>query len=341
MQPHEGTAGCPAKSGSMMDPRPHANAAETSEWLAPSDVLPLARQVFCGRVLWESCATACRFAEVGDSLALMAALRRAWREPGEVMKSCGATRLSEACAIKLASAALVLMLAAAAPGTSLAQDASKGDTSKADSSWERLDSVLVVPPVYRLGSAAPVDACAEDCPDSYVPTRGGAPIVVIGSADDPTNASAGTADNPTNESVAVSGSALDGRGSQERHDDAVGSQQHVDGVDGLLATAGGYPQQQATAQSPGNYGIGPVPYVIIGVPVGSHAPAAAASNSQAGVPARSFPTSPVTSPAWMPQPMARAAPLPPMVSKGFQPAGGDSPAGFPPMSGFSAGPGHR
>jgi hypothetical protein len=249
-------------------------------------------------------------------------------------------------AAKLAAVALALMLVAGAAGTALAQGTSRDGSSKDGSSWERLDSVLVVPPVYRPDSTAPADTCAEDCPGTGIPNipnnpgRGELPIAVDGSADNPTNASAGTADNPTDESVAVGGPAPDGSDLQEQQAAAAGNRQSVGSLDSSPGSAQDY-GQQAAAQEAGNYGIGPAPYVIIGVPVGSYAPAKPASASPAAVPARSFPTSPPASPAWMPQPMPRLAPLPPMVSRGFQPTGGVFSAGLQQISGFSAGFGQR
>jgi hypothetical protein len=265
------------------------------------------------------------------------------------MKCYSATRQV---AIKIAAAtALALMLVAGAAGTALAQDKSKGDTSKGGSSWERIDSVLVVPPVYQPDSAVPADACAEDCPGTSSPNipnnpgMGKSPIAVAGSADDPTNASAGTADNPTDESVAVGGPAPDGSDLQEQQAAAAGNQPSVGSLDSSPGTAQDY-GQQAAAQGLGNYGIGSAPYVIIGVPVGSYnsqktfAPAAPEFPG-----ARSLPASP----AWMPQPMPKVVPLPPMVAPVFQPTGGVFPGGvsggfhggLPQMSGFRAGFGNR
>jgi hypothetical protein len=273
-------------------------------------------------------------------------------------RQCGAAVAAKpraAFAIRIAAAtALALMLVAGAAGTSLAQDKSKGDTSKGGSSWERTASVLVVPPVYRPESAEPADACAEDCPSMNSPNSlnspdnpgmGESPIAVIGNADNPTNASAGTADNPTDESVAVGGSAPDLSGLQDGQVAAVDSQQSADSLDSSPGSAQSY-RQQAAGQGPGNYGIGPVPYVVIGVPVGSSARAASApASAPASVPARSFPTSP----AWMPQPMPEVVPLPPMVAHVFQPTGGGFPVGvsggfrggLPQMPGFPAGFGNR
>lgn len=272
------------------------------------------------------------------------------------MKSCSATGRRIAVAgirrvareIRLVCAAVALMLVAGAAGTSLAQDKSS-DTGKGDSSWERIDSVLVVPPVYRPESAEPADACAEDCSGPYNPGMRRSPIAVIGSADNPTNGSAGTADNPTDESVAVGGYAPDEWGLQEQQAAAVGPQHSADSLDSSPGSAQDY-GQQAAAQEPGNYGIGPAPYVIIGVPVGSYAPATSASASPASAPAPSLPPSP----AWMPQPMPKVVPLPPMVARGFQPTGGGFPGGgfaggvsggfrggLPQMSGFRAGFGNK
>jgi hypothetical protein len=296
----------------------------------------------------------CRFAEVEIALQRsVRALRLILERTSGVMKFCSATRRRSAVAlgwraaraIGLAAAALALMLVAGGAGTALAQDTSTGDAS-----WERVDSVLVVPPVYRPGPAAPADACAEDCSSPYNPVRGGAPVVVIGSADNPANPSAGTADNPTDQSVAVGGRAADVSSLQERQAAAVDSRQSADSLDSPPGSAQVFDEQQAAAQGPGNYGLGPAPYVIVGVPVGPfHAPATSAAGAPpAAVPARSMPASP----AWMPQPMQRVAPLPPIVPQILPrtmtalPAGGLSGGvvgGFRggQMSGFSAGFGPR
>ena len=107
------------------------------------------------------------------------------------MKSRGENRRRDARATAIAAAALAPIFAVLATGTSWGQD-----TGKSDSSWERTESVLVVPPVYLPDTSTSADACAEDCPSSIPPAGGGTPIAVSGSADNESNASAGTADNP-------------------------------------------------------------------------------------------------------------------------------------------------
>jgi len=273
------------------------------------------------------------------------------------MKSPSAIRRRAAVAVRrratvaVTTAAFALMFAASMAGTSLAQD-----TSKSGSSWERLDSVLVVPPVYRPDAdsgpnSGRTDGCAEDCPGADNPGIGELPTAVIGTADNPTAASAGTADNPTDQSVAVDGSTPDGSASQPQAA-ATGDQQSADGLDPSVGSAQDYQEQQA-AQELGSNGIVQVPAVIIGVPLGSYyAPGPFAPAAPAFAPVRSL-----SSPAWMPQPMPRVAPLPSLVPHGVAgniggfhsgfpggiPGGfsGGFNTGFPQMSGFRGAFGHR
>ncbi|HVB81893.1 MAG TPA: hypothetical protein VNE82_18340 [Candidatus Binataceae bacterium] len=262
------------------------------------------------------------------------------------MKSYSATRRCGVVAITITAAAFAPMLAVVIAGTSQAQSAGK-DVS----SWERVDNVLVVPPVYRTDAgSAPSDACAADCPGSTSRGVDGLPTAVVGTADDPAVAGAGTADNPTDESVAVNGSTLGESGPWVQQAAADGSPQNADSTDSSLGSVRAYQGQQTAAREPGDFGIVQTPPVIIAVPVrpyyapnyalGTFAPAAptfASVRSLAG-PA-----------AWMPQPMVRAAPLPPLVLHGYSRAMEGFPRGFngsfngsfPQMPGFGGGFGHR
>jgi hypothetical protein len=292
---------------------------------------------------------ACRLAEVDDSLAAILA------EPSDVMKSYSATGRRGA-AVSIAVAALVLLFAAAMAGTALAQDASKAVPS-GGSSWDELDSVLVLPPVYRPDAAdaesEPTDPCAEGCSTSSDPGIGQSPAAVAGTADNPANASAGTADNPadnpTDASAAADGSVPEESGSQQATAATGGDQQSADSVDAPLGSAQvGSPQdyeaQQAAAQELGAAGLAQAPSVIIGAPIGPYyVPGAFASGAPVFAPIRSLPTS-----SWMPQPMARVAPLPSLVPRGLPrtmaafPGGGFGfRGGFPAMSGFHGGFGRR
>jgi hypothetical protein len=175
-------------------------------------------------------------------------------------------------AIKIAAAsAFALMFTFAMAGPSQAQDA-----SKAGSSWDwldsvRLDSVLVLPPVYRpdVGSI-PADGCAEGCPGSSNQGVDDSSRAVAGTADDPVNASAGTADNPADESAGPDGSVDDGSGSQEQQAAAGGDPQSADSLDSSLGSIQDYEAQQAAAAELGNYGIVQAPSVIIAAPVGRY-----------------------------------------------------------------------
>jgi hypothetical protein len=233
---------------------------------------------------------------------------------------------------------LVLMFAVATAGPLQAQDAGKDD-----SSWEKIDSVLVLPPVlHPAAESAPADACAQDCPGSSAPSDGEAPRAVVG-----------TADNPTDESVAVGGLAPDGSDLQDSQQTAAaggGDPQSDNGLDDSLGSTGDYQAQQAAAEA-GGYGIVQAPPVIVAAPIGpyrgpSYAPRTLAPMPPVFAPARSMPTSP----AWMPPPMTRVAPLSPMIGPGFPPTAGGFPGAFygssggifqNNMSGFRAGFGRR
>jgi hypothetical protein len=257
-------------------------------------------------------------------------------------------------AAMLAAAAFAPLFAVAMAGTSLAQDVSEGAPS-----WEKLDSVLVLPPVYRPGTAAdaesePADTCAEDCANPGDPDAGQSPAAVAGTADNPANASAGTADNPaddpTDASAAADGSLPQESGSKPPTAAATGGdQQGADSVDAALGSTGvgspeDYEAQQATAQELGAAGFAQAPSVIIGAPIGPYyVPGAFASGAPVFAPVPSLPTS-----SWMPQPMARVAPLPSLVPRGLPrtmaafPGGGFGlRGGFPHMAGFHGGFGRR
>lgn len=215
-------------------------------------------------------------------------------------------------------------------GASLAQDA-----GEAAPSLSKLDSVLVLPPVYRPDAAAnaesaPADTCGEDCSRSSEPDVGQPPTAVAGTADNPANASAGTADNPadnpTDESAAAVGSTPEESGEQQQATANGGDPASPDNLDSSLGSAEvGSPQdyeaQQAAAQELGASGIVRAPSVIIGAPIG---PYYVPGTFGAAVPrfgsAGSLPTS-----SWMPQPMTRVQPLPSIVPYGLP----RTMAGFP------------
>ena len=250
-------------------------------------------------------------------------------------------------AVTTAVATFALMFVVVMADTSQAQDASKGD-----SSWEAVDSVLVLPPVYRAkDKSEPSDVCAEDCPDSTDPSTSESPSAVAGTADNPVNASAGTADDPQpDEGAAVDSSAPDGTGSQEQQAAAGGGDpQSADGLDPSIGSTQDYQEQQA-AQELGNYGVVQAPAVIVGAPAGLYylpgtsVPAASGFASAGSLP---------SSPAWMPQPITRVVPMPSIVPRGVpRTVGGFAGGfhggfargfhgGFQHMSGFHGGFGHR
>ncbi len=279
------------------------------------------------------------------------------------MKFPGATKWRGAVAVRRRAPAAVrtlvaafavtfaLMFAAVLVGTSQAQDAGKGNSFSDDaSSWERVDSVLVLPPVYQAkDKSAPSDACAEDCPNLSDPGVGESPGAVAGTADDPANASAGTADDPAanqpDERTAVYGSTPGGLISQEQQAAAGGDQQSADSLDPSIGSPQDY-QEQEEAQELGNYGIVQAPAVIVGAPAGLYYLPGTSVPAAAGLaPTRSL----QSSPAWMPQPMPRVVPLPSIVPRGVPGTiGGFSSGfaggfhgGFSPMMGFHGGFGHR
>lgn len=224
----------------------------------------------------------------------------------------------------MTAAAFALMFAAVMAASARAQEAGSRD----DSSWEKVDSVLVVPPVYRPGAATdadslPTDGCAEDCPTTDNPGAGESPTAVMGTADDSTTAGAGTADDPTDQSVAVDGSTAAGPGAQQQAA-AAGDQQSADGPDSSVGSAKDYQERQA-AQDLGSNGLVQLPVVIIAAPAGSYyAPRSFAPAAPISAPARSL-----SSPAWMPPPMPRVAPLPSLVPHGVGGNVGGFPGGFP------------
>ena len=251
-----------------------------------------------------------------------------------------------------AACALVLMLMAADPAS--AQDAaidtsasgSLGRTDRvegtAGSSWERTDSVLEVPPVYRSASVDQPDTCAEDCPNSGDPAKGS--IAVFGTADNASVPSAGTADDPTTQSAAVNGSSpqdasveqsagngIDNQGLDNENPSVANAGQ--DGLDPTVGTAQEYREQQASAERLGNPGMVQIAPVFIPVPVSPyHSPGylPGSVGSAPGLPR------PIGAPSvLMPPPMPRLAPLPPIVPRGFP----QGPAGLPGSATAGAGVG--
>jgi hypothetical protein len=276
------------------------------------------------------------------------------------MKFYGATKRRGAVAITAVAAVFALTFAVVMAGTSQAQDASKGDFSSGDSSsWERVDSVLVLPKVYQAkGKSEPTDVCAEDCPNLSDPGIGEFPSAVAGTADNPENASAGTADDPAGNQpdggTAVDGSTPGGSGSKEHQAAANGDdQQSADSLDPSIGSPQDY-QDQRGAEELGNYGIVQAPAVIVGAPAGLYyLPGTSVPAASGLAPTRSLPSSS----ARMPQPMPKVVPLPSVVPRGVPGTMGGFPGGFAggfhggfaggfhggfsPTMGFHGGFGHR
>ncbi len=282
------------------------------------------------------------------------------------MKFDGETRLRSGLLVALAAAACAFALMLMAADSASAQDAetsgssvapADGSGGSADSSWERAESVLEVPRVYRSDAGDQPDTCAEDCPNPNGANPGDparAPIAVAGTADDPTDASAGTADDATAQSAAVNGtpsenaepsqnaaSGVDDQAPDNTNPNIAGSGQ--DGLDSAVGTARDYQEQQRMAEQLGNAGMVQVAPIFIPVPVSPfYLPGSAASASS---PPRSIGSPSVL----MPPPMPRIAPLPSIVPRGFSPsvgafrgssaagAGGGFVPGFAPMMGFHGG----
>jgi hypothetical protein len=88
------------------------------------------------------------------------------------MKSYSVTRQCCEVAVRRLAVITIKITVAAAFAVAMAGPSQAQDDSASDSSWDwlnsvRLDSVLVLPPVYRPDAeSVPADACAEDCPGS-------------------------------------------------------------------------------------------------------------------------------------------------------------------------------
>jgi hypothetical protein len=199
-------------------------------------------------------------------------------------------------AVTIAVLAFVALFGVVMAGTPLAQDTSKDVTS-----WDTLDRVLELPPVFRLDRAAnaesePTDTCTEDCSSSSDPGDGQSSAAVAGMADNPANVRAGTADSPTDKSAADDGSTLQESFSQRQTAATGDDLEGPDNFDGSIGSAQDY-EAQAAAEELGTSGMVQVPTMIIGAPIGPYY---------------------LLSPAWMRQPSARIAPLPSIVPHGFR-----------------------
>jgi hypothetical protein len=258
---------------------------------------------------------------------------------------CGRVAPGRRATVAIVAFALALIGAA---GAGHAQDALESGFSKSSSSWERVDSVLEVPPVYRPNSSAPAEGCAEDCSGPINPGAGDAPIAVRGSADNASNASAGTADTPIDESASADDSmpddsTLDDTGSRQQQAAASiagqGAGAPGDSSASVQANDQNHDEQQAETDR-GDYAIQEPPMIIV-APIGSYAAATA-------FPAPVYSGAPIASPAfpsssWMPRPVPGLAPLhgfaplPSMVPSAGRGFGG----GFPRMPGLAIGLGRR
>jgi hypothetical protein len=248
------------------------------------------------------------------------------------MKSYSVTRQCYGVAVRRLAVTTIKIAVAAAFAVAMAGPSQAQDDSASGSSWDwlnsvRLDSVLVLPPVYRPDAGSvPADACAEDCPGSSDQGIGEPPSAVGGTADDPANASAGTADNPAAENAAADGSTSDGSGAQEQQAAVGGDPQTADDLGSSLGSIEDYEAQQEAAAEFVNYGIVQAPSVIIAVPVRPY--------YVAGI-----------SPVFARR--ARVAPLPSIVPHGVPVTVGGFSRGFVggfragSFSGFHGGFGHR
>jgi hypothetical protein len=254
---------------------------------------------------------------------------------GDAMKLCTAFRLRSASILAAAVLLAIVICTAVLPCTAGAQDSAGGD------SWQEVDRVLVVPPVYPPDSPTAADGCAEDCSNSVNPADPGGSVAVSGTADEPAAKDAQAAEDPAGETVAAGGAADAGPAfpdaqvpdsSQVEADNGIGSIQE-------------YQQQELSDH------IAAGPIVQVPQPVIVPAPMAAYSVTGASPPRVSavVPQPLSNSTAWMPPPIGRPMPLPSIVSRGLPRASvsipGSSSAGFRggfgAMSGFRGGFGHR
>ncbi|HLK86029.1 MAG TPA: hypothetical protein VKT27_05925 [Candidatus Binataceae bacterium] len=266
------------------------------------------------------------------------------------MKFDGKARLCSGLLVALAAAcAFVLMLMAADSASAQEAEASgssmtvaNGSGGSADSSWERAESVLEVPRVYRADGSDQPDTCAEDCPNPNSANPGDparAPIAVAGTADDPTAQSAAVNGTPSEnaEPSQNAASGVDDQAPDNTNPNIAGAGQ--DSLDSAVGTARDYQEQQRMAEQLGNAGTVAVAPIFIPVPASPYyLPGSAAS---ASAPPRSIGSPSVL----MPPPIPRIAPLPSIVPRGFSPGvgafAGSSAAGsggfvpgFAPMMGF-------
>ncbi len=215
-----------------------------------------------------------------------------------------------------AAVGFALIATVAICATSRAQDA--GLNSGSD--WYEVEQVLVLPSVYGQSAAAnkaaassaqPADpsASAQDCnPDAA-------------SADGPADSTASTNDSSAAQNCTAAASA----DSSTVEASADGGGQTDNGLSSQLGSSQEYQDQQAAAEELGSAGVTQMPpTVILGPPVIAY------SVPRAYTPrVRSYP---VTRPAWMPAPMPRLAPLPPLVVHGLPVM--PRAAGFRGMTGF-------
>ncbi len=272
------------------------------------------------------------------------------------MKFDGKARLCSGLLVALAAAcAFVLMLMAADSASAQEAEASgssmtvaNGSGGSADSSWERAESVLEVPRVYRADGSDQPDTCAEDCPNPNSANPGDparAPIAVAGTADDPTAQSAAVNGTPSQDADGSQNTAngIDRQTADDRDPNITDADRDgpdlQDGLDPAVGTARDYQEQQTIGEQLGNAGTVAVAPIFIPVPASPYyLPGSAAS---ASAPPRSIGSPSVL----MPPPIPRIAPLPSIVPRGFSPCvgafAGSSAAGsggfvpgFAPMMGF-------
>jgi hypothetical protein len=219
------------------------------------------------------------------------------------MKPRSARYRHGAVALKVAAAGAMLVFAALASAPACARD-----SGSSDSDWERLDQVLVIPPVYKpaakANAPAAVDppAASEGCGNSQLAMGPGGAIAVAGTADcQSTNTVQTQAQRQDSGPTGPSGS------SQAATSPAAQSAAPADAqASPPVGTIDDYRQQQETAaelganQMPPPIVVGPplVPYYLPRTYQVPDAPMA-----RIYVPTTAFPRAP-----WMPRPSV------PMVS---------------------------
>ncbi len=241
------------------------------------------------------------------------------------------------------------------------------DSGGADSDWEPLDRVLVIPPVYKPAAKAKAPATADlpggpaGCAAPPLDSGADGSIAVAGTADSTGTADSGCAptgsgdaqaqDSPSERSAAPDSAQPAQADDSGQPQASGGAQEDAATVDSAIGSINDYQQQEAAAEAAAAPGIGQVPIVVGPPPVPYYLPrtyaAPAPAMNHVYVPAPAFPRTPLASwmpraptpmvmapPAWMPQPAVpmTAAPAPMFIPRAF--GGGGGASGFGASGGW-------